>query len=628
MLEDTIEKIRKEKFSMNMDESTSENLKKVMEVLVSFYDNTAESVVVEHLASLDISHSGAAPLFGDVCDLFQRHELPWNNLVSVLLDSCNVMRGSKSGLETRLRQGRAPHLLDIDGDSCHHVNNCAKVFCKPFEGYVEKLHSDIHTDFKWSQDLVDILKEICLVLGIKFTMPERFVNHRWLSCYDVSLGNIRLFDCYRLMYYGFLSKADMVTYSNVLDEIFTKYEVSDTARKQIRKLHGVLGAKNMTKEGTDRKKRIVEKVIFKERLTLLILNFYISALAMLKEYVCLFQLKEPMLHKIHDQQEALVRKFLSCFCKPETVSSLSLKDILKLDFSRTDLYLPRKEMYIGHAQSIVDKFQRIRKNDKDVVSFFQAVETAYSTCATYMVKKLPINSVTLKTLSAVDPLARGHSNTLRFMKKLPALFPTVDIDENIFTLELHQYQVDLSLPNAVDPAGTAVRLDKWWSQVFKSENYPELTKVMKAVLSIFHGPAVESAFNVMGDIIDERKCRTNIATYESIQTVKYKLRSSGKSAIQYFHRPDKLHSPVNGRICKGVRHAYGRYKAELDGQAKMRKAMQKKLDVQKKKVLSKTKAKILMTTAEKECFRGHEAKLKRLERLQKLSQKMTNAKKK
>lgn len=40
----------------------------------------------------------------------------WDNMMSILMDSCNVMRGSKTGLETRIRREKAPHLLDIDGD--------------------------------------------------------------------------------------------------------------------------------------------------------------------------------------------------------------------------------------------------------------------------------------------------------------------------------------------------------------------------------------------------------------------------------------------------------------------------------------------------------------------------------
>jgi hypothetical protein len=103
----------------------------------------------------------------------------------------------------------------------------------------------------------------------------------------------------------------------------------------------------MTKEAKDRKKRTVEKVPYKERITLLILNLYISALVLLKEFV--FLLQEPMLYKLHDQQAALIRKFLYYFSKPEMVSGVSITDILKLDFSKADLYLPRQEMHISWA---------------------------------------------------------------------------------------------------------------------------------------------------------------------------------------------------------------------------------------------------------------------------------------
>ena len=58
------------------------------------------------------------------------------------------MRGSKTVLETHIRKEKAPHLLDIDGDSRHHAHNAAKAFCEPFDQYLEKLMSDIFTDFK------------------------------------------------------------------------------------------------------------------------------------------------------------------------------------------------------------------------------------------------------------------------------------------------------------------------------------------------------------------------------------------------------------------------------------------------------------------------------------------------
>ena len=32
------------------------------------------------------------------------------------------MRGSKNGFEVKLRESVAPALIDIDGDSCHHIH--------------------------------------------------------------------------------------------------------------------------------------------------------------------------------------------------------------------------------------------------------------------------------------------------------------------------------------------------------------------------------------------------------------------------------------------------------------------------------------------------------------------------
>ena len=38
---------------------------------------------------------------------------------------------------------------------------------------------------------------------------------------------------------------------------------------------------------------------------------------MLKQYVLLFQSKDPKVHKLHREQERLIREFLSCFIQAE-----------------------------------------------------------------------------------------------------------------------------------------------------------------------------------------------------------------------------------------------------------------------------------------------------------------------
>ena len=41
------------------------------------------------------------------------------------------MRGKSYCVDSKL-QDKAPHLLDIDGDVCHHMDNSVKPFSKPF----------------------------------------------------------------------------------------------------------------------------------------------------------------------------------------------------------------------------------------------------------------------------------------------------------------------------------------------------------------------------------------------------------------------------------------------------------------------------------------------------------------
>jgi hypothetical protein len=76
------------------------------------------------------------------------------------------------------------------------------------------------------------------------------------------------------------------------------------------------------------------------------------------------------------------------------------------------------------------------------------------------------------------------------MRKLPSLVPTVGIDADAFDLEVRALHADGGRPSAYKENGEPVRLDTWWwTMVFKTNKYPiNITRVIKAVISIFHGP--------------------------------------------------------------------------------------------------------------------------------------------
>lgn len=95
---DIIQDIRGTPFSLNIDEATSNNNKHVLSILVSYYSQAEKQIVLEHLAAVEVVRVCTDSILEKLEALFEKHEIPWDNLVSMLMDSCAVMRGSKNGL--------------------------------------------------------------------------------------------------------------------------------------------------------------------------------------------------------------------------------------------------------------------------------------------------------------------------------------------------------------------------------------------------------------------------------------------------------------------------------------------------------------------------------------------------
>ena len=108
------------------------------------------------------------------------------------------------------------------------------------------------------------------------------------------------------------------------------------------------------------------------------------------------------------------------------------------------------------------------------------------------------------------------------------------------------------------------------------ENYPGLFSTACAAFSVFHGPAIESSFSVMGCILDVKRASTGVDTYSSIQTVKYDLRAKNKSSAQLYDRKNPQHSPINKPLCRAIRSSALRNKQRIH-QAFQRKVNNKKI---------------------------------------------------
>ena len=566
--EKIVESMKSSHFSMNVDECFSNNNLKVFSIIVSYFNDESCESLVQHYRSKSFNVVNAVNLANFVFECFKEDEIPQENLISNLSDSTNYMRGKKGGFETLLRN-KIPHLLDIDGDVCHHAHNAAGKFVQPFGKVVEKLCTDIHTECKFSTDIRGYLTELCEILEIPYHMPPNYTEHRWLSNLTAADIDQELLPALTLMYFSWIDKDLKEAYQTESETLVESS--SSRAKSRVTAIQKTCTKKKLTEAGKERKGRIVDRLFYQRHTTELHLNLYTYILPLIKSFVLIFEQKEPMVHRYHDEVRECMRSFLCCFIKVESIKHLNSKELIKFDVTNTEHHKKFSDWNIGRKTFKVLK----KMDDEDKKIFKTAVVLAFTETAKYMQMKMPLDSKLLKCLSALDPKCQGVDVACSMMKKLASFYPNIIKEEE---LDNHDADVDkFHMLTDLPEWKEGTRLDHWWGEVFKKHSLVYLEKVVKACLSIFTGPRVEQSFSLMNNTITSTTNRLLVDTFAALQTVKMELIASKQTSTQRYYRRNFLKSPINPRISKGIQKSYG--------VLKKRRAEKRKMDAERRAAL-------------------------------------------
>ncbi|GFT72333.1 uncharacterized protein TNCV_3608991 [Trichonephila clavipes] len=160
---------------------------------------------------------------------------------------------------------------------------------------------------------------------------------------------------------------------------------------------------------------------------------------------------------------------------------------------------------------------------------------AYTNTAQHMKQKLPLKNSYLISFTALDPELRGKTSTILAFEKLSSFMSHIfsDNEKSKVEAEIRLYQSDIDITKEMlytsDESGNQVKctIDKYWSKVFNLKDdftndykYPTLAKLVKACLSCFHGPLVESAFNLMDTLVTDYRTSLKIDSLDAVQTIK------------------------------------------------------------------------------------------------------------
>ena len=247
--------------------------------------------------------------------------------------------------------------------------------------------------------------------------------------------------------------------------------------------------------------------------------------------------------------------------KPHVVAGCTTgKNIFKVCFT-SDLLL-KKRIFTGvKAKNMI---RTTKANDATVDWFLTAAAKTYKICVEYARNKLPLCNKTLKTFAAIDPIMilSQKDCVMHYLLELPDLLINVftNEEEEKYEVEVRKLMCDNTLPSNNDEKGENIPIVDWWAALVKK--YPLTHWMVLSVLSIFHGPKVESSFSIMCDVIDKKTNKMKDKIFSATQTIKYSLQAKhpgccSSRAVKVFSRADKHYSPVNSALVTNMRNYAG-----------------------------------------------------------------------
>ena len=154
-------------------------------------------------------------------------------------------------------------------------------------------------------------------------------------------------------------------------------------------------------------------------------------------------------------------------------------------------------MFIGSKTSEILE----SKEGHSLKEFLSLARKAFKAAGVGLQKKMPFNNKTLKMINGLDPEARTSPTAqtyLEYEKDLSVLVPKDCKDA--FVKEVKKYTTSPSL-SALD---TSVPIDVFLGTLMNENEYPNLVKFAKTLLSGFHGPLVEASFSAMRELMDKK----------------------------------------------------------------------------------------------------------------------------
>ena len=497
-------------FSIFIDESTDCD-REFLCVLIRFSDKQSLKVTTRLLQLVHIESSKAADIVSALLSSLTTFGLDPTNMLAVMSDNCNTMRGEHGGVMALLEKG-GNELLDVHGCTLHLLHVAAKHGFNAMDTHelISDCLYDLHSHFSNSPKNSLAIRKIAEVFNVDLKKFLRHVETRWLQLFAVI--------CRLLEHY----------------EIVTEYIKQNSENDKSRRFKRIAAA--------------FENPLFFP--SLLFTRFLMGRLMPFEKS---FQSDEVMIHLLYAELRRLLLEVL-VLCVQE--SKIDKKHPWKTDFKSEANKLPAKQLMVGDdTRAAVELL-----SERDKIAFYvSVVRPFYEKLLEKLLEHIPFRNKVLRYLMFVDPSEitskKFPSNVVGFAKLLSkSIFPEGHIDD--LTSEVRTLRMTVVKP----PKDVSVQAG--WLQLLPDsmDKYPYFRRVLAIAISLPHGNAVtERQFSIMSDILTKKRSLLDDGTLHALLFL--------KSAIGHLGGISNI--PITTELRISCRNAHARY-VEAARQRKMK----------------------------------------------------------
>ena len=552
-------------FSVHFDETTSDQVKKQMDLTLRYWSPKHGEIWTGFYTSLFFGHAEGEVVATAIHKKLLEDEVPIERMVTLVRDGPNVNKTIFRKMNELIKHDHPDFagLVDLGSCTIHIVHNAFGKGMQECGKEIEQLCMDLHSLFKYSAARREDFKELQCEMDLDMHNFQQHTEVRWLS---IGPAIKRLLEQWEAI----------CRFIEDLNKDTKKVPKSINYKR----IYLLLGTK--------------EKEITKVNL-----EFFNSVVPLFEQFLRLFQKSSPTVHILYDSMCDVLEKLMRRFMKMEELERKYGPELASIKCKDVNNHLADKDIVIGdEARKELSKLSDDQKR-----KVMLGVHRFYSTTVSYLQEKLPLDNKLLRQLGCLNPMKRKDSTASSIESIASAVQPKVN--KTLLGDEWKVYQRDTNLPD-YDPKE---RIEVFWKEVFElpgpagEPKYQLLPLVVKSALVLAQTNAEsERSLSVNARIVTKDRSLLGEKTIVGIHIV--------KEAVRFFdpvnRQPEKIQ--ITSNLKKAVKSAHAAYREHLEKEKEMEKK-KKEEENRLKEIAEKEKKEKEMLLKKKESLAKREEDL-------------------